>query len=81
MNCAIVDADFSTRLGKECQLFTYKGAGHAFMEHTNLERCHEGSAKQTWPRTLDFLYQHLKGASLETPMSQNVITRAPIPVI
>ena len=50
--------------GKEYQLFTYKGAGHAFMDHTNPERCHEESAKQACPRTLDFLNKHLKGASV-----------------
>ena len=58
-----LDAEL-TRLGKVHEFFTYEGAGHAFMDHTNPERFHEASAIQAWPRTLDFLNKHLKGAAV-----------------
>ena len=53
-----------TRLGKAHEFFTYDGANHAFMDFTNPERHHEESAKQAWPRTIDFFNKHLKGAAV-----------------
>jgi carboxymethylenebutenolidase len=49
-------------LGKDYLFFTYEGAGHVFIDHTNPERYQEESAKLAWPRTLEFLDKHLKGA-------------------
>ncbi len=53
-----------TRLDKVHEFFTYEGANHAFMDFTNPERHHEEAAKQAWPRTVDFLNKHLKGAAV-----------------
>jgi carboxymethylenebutenolidase len=48
-----------TRLDKEHQFYAYEGAGHAFMNFDNPERYRESAAKTSWPRTLNFLSQHL----------------------
>jgi carboxymethylenebutenolidase len=60
-----LDAELK-RLGKDYQFLTYEGPGHAFMDHTNPERYHEESAKLAWPRTLEFLDKHLKGAMVSS---------------
>ena len=44
------------------QFFTYPGADHAFMDFT-AGRYHKRSADDSWPRTLEFFDQHLKGVS------------------
>ena len=48
-----------TRLDKPHTFYTYPGAGHAFMDHTD-KRYHQPSAEASWPRTLEFLATHLK---------------------
>jgi carboxymethylenebutenolidase len=52
-----------TRLGKSHQFFTYPGANHAFMDFSR-ERYHKEAADASWPRTLGFFSQHLKGAAV-----------------
>jgi len=47
------------RAGKDAQIFTYAGAGHAFMNDER-DSYHPDAAKQAWARTLAFLQQHLK---------------------
>ena len=54
-----LDAEL-TRLGKDHQFFEYAGAGHAFMDFTNLDRHQKGAAAESWPRTLEFFATHLK---------------------
>jgi carboxymethylenebutenolidase len=48
------------RLGKAHQFYTYAGADHAFMNPTG-GRYQEAAAVASWPRTLEFFAQHLKG--------------------
>lgn len=57
-----LDAEL-TRLGKPHQFYPYPGAGHAFMDFTG-ERYHKEAAETSWPRTLEFFAQHLKGAAV-----------------
>lgn len=57
-----LDAEL-TRLGKSHQFYSYAGAGHAFMDFTG-ERYHKEAAETSWPRTLDFFANHLKGAAV-----------------
>ncbi len=45
--------------GKDAQIFTYPGAGHAFMNDSR-DSFHPDAAKQAWARTLSFLGQQLK---------------------
>jgi len=45
--------------GKDAQIFTYAGAGHAFMNDER-DSYHPDAAKQAWARTLAFLQQNLK---------------------
>lgn len=45
--------------GKDAQIFTYPGAGHAFMNDER-DSYHPDAAKQAWARTLAFLQQQLK---------------------
>ena len=52
--------DELTRLGKPHQFYTYPGANHAFMDFTT-ERYQKEAADASWPRTLEFFSQHLKG--------------------
>jgi carboxymethylenebutenolidase len=53
-----LDAEL-TRHGKAHTFYTYPNAGHAFMDFTG-ERYREAAATASWPRTLDFLAQHLR---------------------
>ena len=55
--------DELTRLGKPHQFYSYAGAGHAFMDFTG-ERHHQEAADTSWPRTLEFFANHLKGAAV-----------------
>ena len=57
-----LDAEL-TRLGKPHQFYSYDGAGHAFMDFTG-ERFHKEAAETSWPRTLEFFANHLKGAAV-----------------
>lgn len=57
-----LDAEL-TRLGKSHQFYTYPGANHAFMDFTR-ERYHKEASDTSWPRTLEFFSQHLKGAAV-----------------
>lgn len=57
-----LDAEL-TRLGKSHQFYTYPGANHAFMDFTR-ERYHQEAADASWPRTLEFFAQQLKGAAV-----------------
>ena len=52
-----------TRLGKEHQFHTYPGADHAFMDFTG-PRHHKEAADTSWPRTLEFFSNHLKGVAV-----------------
>ena len=54
-----LDAELS-RLGKDHTFHTYPGADHAFMNPAG-GRYNEAAAVASWPRTLDFFAQHLKG--------------------
>jgi carboxymethylenebutenolidase len=55
-----LDAEL-TRLDVQHQFHSYPGADHAFMDSTG-GRYHKQSAEDSWPRTLEFLAQYLKGA-------------------
>ena len=55
-----LDAELA-RLDKPHQFVSYPGAGHAFMDHTG-ERYHKAAAEASWPRTLEFFANNLKGA-------------------
>ncbi len=55
-----LDAEL-TRLDVQHQFHSYPGADHAFMDSTG-GRYHRQAAEDSWPRTLEFLAQHLKGA-------------------
>jgi carboxymethylenebutenolidase len=57
-----LDAEL-TRLGKRHQFYTYPGADHAFMDFTG-PRHQKEAAEASWPRTLEFFAQHLKGAAV-----------------
>jgi carboxymethylenebutenolidase len=57
---ARLDAEL-TRLGKEHQFYTYPGADHGFMDFTR-HRHNKEAEETSWPRTLEFFDQHLKGA-------------------
>lgn len=56
-----LDAEL-TRHGKVHMFHVYPRAGHAFMNFTNAERYREAASEASWPRTLDFLAQYLRGA-------------------
>lgn len=47
------------KAGKDAQIFTYSGAGHAFMNDER-DSFHPDASRQAWARTLSFLQQHLK---------------------
>ncbi len=50
------------RLGKTYQYEIYEGAGHAFLENQQrLEGANMAATQKAWPRTLQFLNEHLKG--------------------
>ena len=55
--------DELTRLGIPHTFYTYPGANHAFMDFT-AGRFHQESSDTSWPRTLEFFDQHLKGAAV-----------------
>ncbi|MBI5709287.1 MAG: dienelactone hydrolase family protein [Candidatus Eisenbacteria bacterium] len=46
--------------GKTAEIFSYPGAGHAFM-HEGRDSFRPDQARQAWARTLSFLQKHLKG--------------------
>ena len=46
-------------LGKDVQVFTYPGTGHAFFNDTRPEVHDEEAARQAWIRTLEFLRARL----------------------
>jgi len=48
--------------GKKGEVFTYPGAGHAFMNDTRPSYSPD-AARQAWARTLAFFQKHLKGSS------------------
>jgi carboxymethylenebutenolidase len=54
-----LDAEL-TRHGKAHEFHVYPNAGHAFMNFTNAERYREAAAASSWPRTLEFLAEHLR---------------------
>jgi carboxymethylenebutenolidase len=56
--------DELTRLGKPHQLYTYPNAGHAFMDFGQPQRYQKEASDASWPRTLEFFAQHLKGAAV-----------------
>ena len=55
---AALDATL-TEAGKEHELFSYRGADHAFFNDTRPEVYDEEAAHQAWLRTLDFFRMHL----------------------
>ena len=64
-DCKILDGELA-RLGKQHVFHTYPKAGHAFMDQTLPEVVgaprgyNKEAADASWPRTLDFLSNHLK---------------------
>lgn len=56
--------DELTRLGKPHQFYTYPSADHAFMDFGQPQRYQKEAADASWPRTLEFFAQHLKGAAV-----------------
>ncbi len=58
-----LDAEL-TKHGVQHQFYTYPGADHAFMNPANPPRYQRAAAEMSWPRTLDFFAQHLKGAAV-----------------
>jgi carboxymethylenebutenolidase len=58
-----LDAEL-TRLGKPHQFYTYPGADHAFMDFAQPHRYQKEASDASWPRTLEFFAQHLKGAAV-----------------
>lgn len=54
-----LDAEL-TRHGKPHEFHAYPNAGHAFMNFTNAERYRESATNSSWPRTLEFLAEHLR---------------------
>jgi carboxymethylenebutenolidase len=48
------------KAGKSAEIYTYPGAGHAFM-HDGLPSFRPDAARQAWARTLAFLQKHLRG--------------------
>ncbi len=53
-----------TKYGVQHQFYTYPGANHAFMNPANPQRYQRAAAEMSWPRTLDFFAQHLKGVAV-----------------
>ncbi len=49
-----------TRLGKNHDFYTYSGAGHSFMDHTNPSDHRPAVVEESWPRTVAFFAKHLK---------------------
>ena len=47
-----------TELGKPFEIVVYPGAGHAFFNDARTQ-FHAGSAKDAWPRTLEWFERHL----------------------
>ena len=58
-----LDAEL-TRLGKPHQFYTYPGADHAFMDFAQPHRYNKEAADASWPRTLEFFAQNLRGAAV-----------------
>jgi len=48
------------RHGKDFDLVTYDGAGHAFLNETRPEAYRAGPARDAWQRALTFLHHHLR---------------------
>ena len=59
----VFDAEL-TKHGVQHQFYTYPGANHAFMNPANPPRYQRAAAEMSWPRTVDFFAQHLKGAAV-----------------
>lgn len=55
-----LDAELA-RHGKPHEFYLYEGAGHAFLNFTNVERYREAAAQAAWPRMLEFFARHLAG--------------------
>ena len=60
-----LDAELD-RLGKAHRFYTYPAAGHAFMDFAQPQRYQKEASDASWPRTLEFFDQHLKGAAVGT---------------
>ncbi len=56
--------DELTRLGKSHQFYTYPNADHAFMDFAQPHRYQKAASDASWPRTLEFFAQHLKGVAV-----------------
>lgn len=48
-----------TRLGKMHKFYSYKGAGHAFLNFTRPSAFRESQAKEAWTKCLEWLHQYL----------------------
>ena len=59
----VFDAEL-TKHSVQHQFYTYPGANHAFMNPANPPRYQRAAAEMSWPRTVDFFAQHLKGAAV-----------------
>jgi carboxymethylenebutenolidase len=49
-----------SELGKDYKFYSYPDAGHAFMDFNDAGRYNQRASDMSWPRTLDFLAEHLK---------------------
>jgi len=49
-----------TRLRKDYRFYCYPDAGHAFMDFGDRVRYNQRASEMSWPRTMDFLNEHLK---------------------
>lgn len=47
-------------LGKSIEIHVYPGAGHAFFNDTRPEAYDEAAARDSWTRSIAFLWKHLK---------------------
>ena len=59
----VLDAELNKH-GVPHQFYTYPGANHAFMNPANPPRYQRAAAEMSWPRTLEFFAQHLRGAAV-----------------
>ena len=53
-----LDAEL-TRLDKDHEFYSYEGAGHSFMDHTNPGDHRPAAVEESWPRTIAFFNRHL----------------------
>lgn len=49
------------RAKKPCELHLYEGANHAFVNDMHPDKYHKEATEASWPRTVEFLKQHLSG--------------------